>query len=93
MVHKLTDIQTVGQTDRQTNRGKEKMMVGWFNFAAGCFYGCLILWMVGKRQKNLQTQRKRQVDRQTEREIERKNDAWLVGSILWMVASTDGCFY
>ena len=43
------------------------MMVGCFNFAAGCFYGCLILWMVGKRQKNLQTQRKRQVDRQTER--------------------------
>ena len=87
------DRHTDSQTDRQIDSEKEKMMVGWFNFAVGCFYGYLILWMVGKRQKNLQTQKKRQADRQTERETERKNDGWLVGSILWMVASADGCFY
>ena len=84
-------------------------MVGWFNFTAGCFYGCFNLSMVGQRQTNRHRQRKRQADRQTERkrdksihrltnrqtdsETEKDNDGWLVVSILWMVASIDGCLH
>ena len=61
-----------------SNRQSERKMVGWFNFAAGCFYRSSLLWMVGQRQTNRRTQRKRQEDRQidikTDREKERQID-------------------
>ena len=50
------------------------------------------------REKQTNREKERQIDTQTDRqrnrEIERKNNGCcLIDSILWIVASIDGCFY
>ena len=52
----------------------ERKMIGWFNFTAGYFYGCLKPWMVGQRHTNRQAKRKRQTNRQTEWQTNRQRE-------------------
>lgn len=64
-------------------------MAGWFNFAADCFYRCLLLWMVGQRQTN--REKEGQIDTQTAKRqtIEKQEERMMIGWFNYM----DGWFY
>ena len=51
------------------------------------------------KQTGRENETERQTERQTEREgerekqVDKKKHGWLIGSILWLVASMASCFY
>ena len=73
----------------------ERNMIVCLNFTASCFCGCLLLWMVGQRQIN--RQRKRQIDTQrgrlTDRQWEREGNIytdWQIGRETETERNNDG---